>query len=164
MKKNKPTLSLVLIFIAIACLIPGLSLPMMSIEIAPNIPLAGNIKIYDKTQSILGTIQTLHMNDNRLVACLILLFSVIVPILKTMILLFIIKNQNPSYRARLHNFIYTIGKWSMADVFIVGVFLASLATKSDDGVHANLHIGFYFFLGYCIVSILATRTTQIKIQ
>ena len=50
----------------------------------------------------------------------------------------------------------------MADVFVVGVLLAFLATKSDDGIDAKLHEGFYYFLAYCIISILATQLLKIE--
>ncbi len=43
----------------------------------------------------------------------------------------------------------------MADVFIVGLFVAFLSTSSEDNISANLHAGFYYFLSYCIISILA---------
>ena len=73
-----------------------------------------------------------------------------------------------------------IGKWSMADVFVVGVFLAFLATR--DQVQENLftvpillrqveigmetHListlgpGFYYFLGYCLFSIFWTQVLK----
>ena len=43
----------------------------------------------------------------------------------------------------------------MADVFVVGIMLAFLATRSDDNIEAKLHEGFYYFLAYCMLSILS---------
>jgi paraquat-inducible protein A len=55
-----------------------------------------------------------------------------------------------------------ISKWSMADVFVVGVFLSFLATRSNKDINAWLHDGFYFFLAYCLISILATQIMDIE--
>ncbi len=56
-----------------------------------------------------------------------------------------------------------ISKWSMADVFLIGVFIAFLAANSIDQskdvlqVQATLGTGFYYFLGYCLLSILSSQ-------
>lgn len=50
----------------------------------------------------------------------------------------------------------------MADVFVVGVFLAHLATKSDDGIEANLHSGFYYFTAYCIISLIGIQLIHLN--
>ena len=57
----------------------------------------------------------------------------------------------------------TLSKWSMADVFVVGVFVAFLAAnaiRKEAGLlsfQAELGLGFYCFLGYCILSILSSQ-------
>jgi len=51
----------------------------------------------------------------------------------------------------------------MADVFVIAIFIAFLAgngLQENQGLvdfHATLENGFWFFLGYCLVSILATQ-------
>jgi uncharacterized paraquat-inducible protein A len=61
-----------------------------------------------------------------------------------------------------------ISKWSMADVFVVGVFVAFLAAnavKKEGGLlsfEAVLGPGFYFFLGYCLLSILSSQLLAAK--
>jgi uncharacterized paraquat-inducible protein A len=107
------------------------------------------------------TIRTLWENDNNLVANLILLFSVLVPIFKALTLLVVLFFKQIKNRNLLHWFVSIISKWSMADVFVVGVFLAFLATRSDDNIHAQLHEGFYYFLAYCIISIIATQLINV---
>lgn len=79
--------------------------------------------------------------------------------------------------AKIMRFVASIGKWSMADVFVVAVFLAILSTDHAQtadthtlslfGFDIGLNIstetlsaagsGFYFFLGYCLVSLLGTH-------
>jgi hypothetical protein len=50
----------------------------------------------------------------------------------------------------------------MADVFVVGIFLAYLASASMQVFKAVLEQGFYFFLGYCLISVLATEFIILK--
>jgi len=55
-----------------------------------------------------------------------------------------------------------IGKWSMADVFVVGVFLAYLATASEESISAEVFDGFYYFTAYCIISILGIQIMDLR--
>jgi len=155
-------MALILILASLACLYPGLFQPIMSISIVPRLPLVGEITLYESTQSILKTIETLYENNNKLVAVLILLFSVVVPIIKAIILLIVLFIKNLDLRKKLFNFVRIIGKWSMADVFVVGIFLAFLATQSNDGFHAEIHNGFYYFLAYCLISLVAIQVMKIE--
>ena len=160
--ESRNIIALILIIVSLVCLYPGLTFPILSIHIGAKLPLLGEIGLHDSTQSIMKTIRTLHKNDNSLVAGLILLFSVIIPILKASILLIVLFFKRIKYRALLHRTVALISKWSMADVFVVGVLLAFLATKSDDNIHAQLHEGFYYFLTYCIISIAASQIMKVE--
>jgi hypothetical protein len=80
-------------------------------------------------------------------------------------------------RLRLLHLVDLIGKWSMADVLVIGVFLAYLATQDQAQanvfefallgnpmevsmltyVKSTLGAGFCFFLGYCLFSIFWTQ-------
>ena len=119
--------------------------PIIRFKIGANLPLVGGLVVHATVQSIIDTIKTLHQNGNSLVAGLILLFSVIVPILKAVILLLVLFVKKIGMRSKLHKFVAIISKWSMADVFVVGVLLATLATSSEDSIEAKLHSGFYYF-------------------
>jgi len=143
-------IAILLILVSLACLFPGLFYPMLTIKVGADLPLVGTLTVHETTQSILNTIKTLHQNDNSLVAGLILLFSVIVPIIKAILLMIVLFFKNLKSRASIYKFVAFIGKWSMADVFVVGVLLAFMATSSEDSIHAALHEGFYYFLAYCI--------------
>jgi len=155
--KSRNIIALVLIIVSLCCLYPGLVEPILSIKVGASFPIVGTITLHDSTQSILGTIETLFNANNKLVAFLILMFSVMIPIFKALSLLAILLFKQLGFRKRLHRFINLISKWSMADVFVVGVFLAFLATGSDENIVAKLHNGFYFFLGYCLISIVAAQ-------
>ena len=160
--KTQNIIALILIVISLLCLYPGLVYPILSLNVGAEIPILGRMTLHDSTQSILNTINTLHQEKNTLVAALILGFSVIIPILKAILLLSVLLFKNLKGRANIHKFVSIISKWSMADVFVVGVFLAFLASKSNDTITAELHSGFYYFLAYCLISILASQLISVE--
>ncbi|MGK0387455.1 MAG: paraquat-inducible protein A [Maribacter sp.] len=152
----------VLILVSLGCLYPGLTRNVLTIQVGATLPLIGEVNLYSATRSILGTITELRKDDNTFVAFLILFFSVIIPIFKTISLLIVLLAKNFEGRKPLYKFVVMISKWSMADVFVVGVFLSFLATRSNKDINAWLHDGFYFFLAYCLISILATQIMDIE--
>ncbi len=150
-------IALVLILASLACLYPGLFFDMLTIKVSKELPILGQFDLYEATQSILQTIETLFEDDNHLVAWLILIFSVVVPVTKVLLLLVVLLTSHHSLNRGLLNFVSAIGKWSMADVFVVSIFMAFLASKSNDAISATLHSGYYYFTAYCLLSILGTQ-------
>jgi uncharacterized paraquat-inducible protein A len=142
---------------SLAMLYPGLTLDILTIQIAPTLPIVGKMELFIETRSIVGTIENLYKHNNALVGNLILLFSVIIPIVKGILLFISLFAKQLKVRFKLFHFVRTIGKWSMADVFIVGIFVAFLSTGSMDGIDATIEHGFYYFVGYCLLSILSTQ-------
>ena len=164
-------------------LVPGVVQPIFSIEITSTVD-AGIVQlegqVYQRTRSILGAVRELFKSGNYLVSFLILLFSIIVPVSKGSMLLGSIYIPQQRVRERLVKIVDLIGKWSMADVFVIGVFLAFLATENQvqenrfqvkalgaqlevgivTRVTSTLGPGFYFFLGYCIFSIFWTQVLK----
>ena len=63
-----------------------------------------------------------------------------------------------------------MSKWSMADVFAVAMLISFLAIKSTKGTSTlvenqiTFENGFYFFIGYCLLSILASQLMVGKIR
>ncbi len=154
-------LALLLIILSFGLLLPGVYLPVLTIEVSPVLPLFGKMELFRETRSILGTVHELYKNGSQLVAVLILVFSVVVPAVKGASLLTALAVRSQDMRLRIHRFIGIIGKWSMADVFVVGILLAYLASGGHQGMSAKLHEGFYYFLGYCLVSILSTQIMKL---
>ena len=159
-KRNVVALSLIVI--SLICLYPGLTKPILNIHIGAQIPLLGEFELFDRTQSVMSGIRLLYEFDNNLVASLILLFSVIVPILKAVILFIVLAFKNWRFRTQAYNFVAVIGKWSMADVFVVGVFLAYLATASEESISSSIHEGFYYFTAYCLISLLSIQVMDLR--
>ena len=128
-----------------------------------NMEVTGTVEAYNRTRSILGTIKELFDNGFALVAFLVALFSIIIPALKGLMMLFSYFRIDPALSGYLQNISGFISKWSMADVYVVGVFVAFLAAnavQNEAGLlsfNATLGPGFYFFLGYCLLSVLSSQ-------
>ena len=141
-------------------------MPLLQIQVNASFPLIGSVELYNETQSIIESIRALWNSDNRFVAFLILLFSILVPVFKAILLLTAMSlrsfNQTNIIAQQIIRFVQTVGKWSMADVFVVSVFMAFLATQSNDYLEAILHPGFYYFLAYCIISICSSLLVLIE--
>ena len=172
-----------LTLVNIGLLVPGVTQPIYSVAITSQVQ-AGVVEfdgtVYERTRSILGAVRELAETGNYLVSFLILFFSVIVPLTKATMLLGSIFAASQRAREWLVYLVDLIGKWSMADVFVVGVFLAFLATQDQaqanvfevpllgqqlevsmmTNLTSTLGTGFYFFLGYCLFSIFWTQVLK----
>ena len=123
----------------------------------------GDLTALNKTQSILGTETELFQTGHKPVAALIVLFSVIIPVFKGLLTLATLLPIKAIWRSRLNTVAGAISKWSMADVFVVAIFVAFLASNGLEGssdlvkFNSQLGPGFWFFVGFCLLSILATQ-------
>ena len=115
----------------------------------------GRTYFYYQNKGIMDVIKLLWEHGNKPVAIAIGLFSVIVPMIK--LLLSLIMLVAPVSRAKLlRKILAYISKWSMADVFVVGLFLAflsfaNMSTGVDMG--SDILFGLYYFAGYVVISI-----------
>ncbi len=151
---NRNRLAVALTFVSLALLWPGLTEPILTIT--ASIKLLGVSKeMFRQTQSIVQSVKTLHESGNTFVAGLIVLFSVTVPFLKALLLVGVLAARNLATRRRFYRVVQGVSKWAMADVFVVGVFIAYLAAKATDNLHAVAEEGFYFFAAYCLLSNVA---------
>ncbi len=121
--------------------------------------LQGEVAVFDKTRSIWGTVTELYRSGNHLVALLVVSFSVIVPVIKILLTLSAMLVR-PVLAAKLHWCSGALSKWSMADVFVVALIISFMAGDASAGMgdlvttHAQLGSGFWFFVGYCLLSLL----------
>jgi uncharacterized paraquat-inducible protein A len=145
---------------SIVLLLPGLFKPALTMT-ASITALGSTREIFRQTQSIVDAVRSLHDAGNNFVAGLILLFSIVVPFAKAVMLTVILAVKAPVARYRLYLFVRGISKWSMADVFAVGVFIAYLEATATDNLDAVPGAGFYFFAGYCLTSNLAFQFLQV---
>jgi len=121
----------------------------------------GEIEVYSKTQTILGTIKQLADAGYLLVAFLIGLFSVVIPVVKGIMMLIANLKTSPKVKAFCMKFSSMISKWSMADVFVVALMVTYLAANAITDEVLNFQStfgpGFYFFTAYCLLSVLSAQ-------
>jgi Paraquat-inducible protein A len=132
----------------------------------------GEVEVYAQTRSIVGSVRRLYEVGSPVPATLILLFSVIVPLLKAALVTWAFFLASPQQRQRTLGFVETIAKWSMADVFVVALFIAFLAAKASAAptqgpnaappliaFSAHFGAGFYWFTAYCLFSLASQQMT-----
>jgi len=139
-------------------------------QLAAGLKKGGNIEIYQQTRSILGSVRHLYDVGSSMAATLILIFSVIVPFAKILLVLWATARTDAVGRARTLHFVEIIAKWSMADVFAVALFIAFLAAQATQSApgDANASVlaftatfgpGFYWFAAYCVFSLGMQQAT-----
>lgn len=169
--------------IALGLFIPGIILPMFSLnmDMTANVATASlSSGIVNKELSLIETVKELYQDDRVLVALLIFFFSICIPLIKSLLVSLAYFKRHTPFERKIHNFVASIGKWSMADVFVVAIFLAVLSTNHAEtansqqlvlfGFKMDLLIssetlsavgqGFYYFVGYCLLSLLASQISQ----
>jgi Paraquat-inducible protein A len=177
------TLTLISLFL----LIGGLSLPMIDIDarIAEmNFTLMGESIHFDdqvlffKSKSILEIVQLMMsqgQTDVLLVGLLVLLFSVAFPVIKLISSSLFIYSPKVRDNKFIKFMVFRSGKWSMADVMVVAIFMAFIGFKSILAEQMNqlgnitqsmdmlttsnteLQTGFFLFTGFVILSLLISQ-------
>jgi len=158
--KARNVIAVVLVLLSFVILIPGLLRPLITISASIE-AFGATREIFRETRSIVQTVRSLHESGNDFVAGLIFLFSVVVPFAKGALLALIPFLGSLEARRRVFVIVRDISKWAMADVFVVGVYVAFLSAKATDNLDAELKVGFYYFASYCVVSLLALQFMKV---
>ena len=122
----------------------------------------GEMQIYHRTRSIVGTVTELARIGHPGVAFLIALFSVVIPTLKLLLQLAGLLLRGSRAGPPIARVVSTVGKWSMVDVFVMALVVTYLAGSASGQMgdmlvmDAQLETGFWFFLGYCLFSVAST--------
>jgi hypothetical protein len=133
-------------------------------QITGQLKTGAPIKVYEQTRSIVGSVQHLYSVGSNAAATLILFFSIIVPITKSLLVTWAVLQSNSDRRRRTLFFVEVIAKWSMADVFAVAVIIAYLAAQASQSpagsaaasivtFSASFGSGFFCFAAYCLTSL-----------
>lgn len=169
---------------SVVLLLLGISLPMIDIEAVLNsftINLLGSDigfekqYMYYQSKSILDVTETLIKArglDIKIVGVMILLFSIVFPLIKLLLSTAYLYSTKIANNKMVQNIIFYLGKWSMADVFVVAMFMAYIgfygiissqlnAIANNEGGFAvetinnsKLSPGALFFTTYCVFSIV----------
>jgi paraquat-inducible protein A len=124
--------------------------------------------VYAQTRSIVGSVRHLYSVGSHTAATLILFFSIIVPLTKSLLVSWAVLQSDSARRQHALFFVEMIAKWSMADVFAVAVMIAYLAAQASQSADGSIAIvvfdasfgsGFYWFAGYCLTSLAVQQIT-----
>ena len=146
-----------ILLISVLCLIVGLIAPMMQMTAYKELPVLGEVVFKYEAKSIYSTVQGLFSHGNLIIAGLIALFSIFTPFLKMSVVGMNLFNVVPSLHKKAHDLIHLLGKWSMADVFVVAIMISIFALDTQDFTRAETDLGVYFFSAYCLLSLLVTH-------
>ncbi len=140
------TIGLAVLWAAAALtLVAGLVLPAVRVT---------RLRLVDETLSVLSGIGALRQDGAWPLAIVIALFSVAFPVAKLVLaawLWFAPQRQ----RSRLHALAAGAGKWSMLDVLVVAIVVASM--QGGFLVRLQPEIGIYLFAASTLLATLLTR-------
>ena len=129
----------------------------------------GEVEVFQQTRSIISSVRRLYEVGSPVPATLILLFSVVVPFVKTALVGWAVFQADEARRRGTLSFVEAIAKWSMADVFVVALFITYLAAMASQNApaagpsvvafKAEFGAGFYWFAGYCVFSLASQQLT-----
>lgn len=128
----------------------GVFAPIMTVEIFKDLPVFGFTIFKYESKGIWTTVEKLWSLQNYILAAVITLFSIAIPLIKTISLYFSVLMKIDI------KYIDFIGKWSMADVFIVSLLLTNLSLSVDEFTNAEVQVAIYFFCSYVVLSIISS--------
>lgn len=178
---------------SIFLLLAGVLLPMIDIDARISsfdfIMLGETISfndqvLYFKSKSILEVVRlmiTQGKADIVAVGILVLAFSVLFPLTKVICSFLMLNVKKLQTNAIVKFFVFKSGKWSMADVMVVAIFMsyigfASILTdqlKQLEGSgtfnmlttnDSTLNTGFFLFTAFVIMSLVLSQTIQRRVE
>lgn len=143
---NRALINLLLL-LALALLVIGLSQPILSLE---------KFYIFGNEVSLLSALEQLaNQNDWGLFA-LVGAFSVLFPMIKVSLLIVIANEPAKTAKHAKHlKWLATYSKWSMLDVFVVALLVVSV--KLGALAQVNLELGIYAFAASVILTMLVSN-------
>ncbi len=150
-KKDSVTKTLALLFASIICFFPANLLPVMT-----TISIKG-----ESTNTILSGVVVLWEDKMYFVAIIVFIASIITPIFKMCAIAYLCystkksSKRNVYFCSKLYHFIEIIGRWSMIDVFVVGLLSALVQMGSFATIKPEPGI-----IAFAIVVVLTIFTTS----
>ena len=187
LKKTTKAEFLLFIFYSLLLLFLGVFLPMIAIDARIselNFPFLGETiqfkdqVLFFKSKSIMEVVDLMISQDRidlLFVGGLVFLFSVLFPLSKLISSIFYLFSKKLSNTKLIKFLVFKTGKWSMADVFVIAIFMAYLGfdgliteqlnqlgkfTGSTAVLTTNnsgLLFGFFAFTGFVIFSLFISQ-------
>jgi paraquat-inducible protein A len=151
-KPNSLQRTWALLIAAMICYLPANLMPIMT---------AGYGGWY-RSDTIMGGVFYMFFYDNWVLAVIIFLASIMVPLIKILILLFLLISVRlrspwrPLDRTRLYRITEVIGKWSMVDIYVVTI-MAALVNLGNFGF-ARAEPGAIFFGAVVVLTMIAAMS------
>jgi paraquat-inducible protein A len=146
--------------VALVCFVIGILAPALVIWTAPSIPMeTGKLEFVVQYQirGIAAIIWDLFTNGHFIIGGFLFLFSIATPMTKCALTYFVTTSRSKELNYKIGEFVHTIGKWSMADVFVGAVLLSLYALKYQEATKSIPCLGLYYFIGYCLLSLSTTE-------
>ncbi|MCB1772059.1 MAG: paraquat-inducible protein A [Gammaproteobacteria bacterium] len=118
--------------------------------------------VESRSDTILSGVVFLLLHDSWPLALIVFFASVVVPLVKIAILLYLLLSvragsaRRPRDRVRLYHFTEFVGRWSMVDVFVVTVLVALVQLGRVADIQAG--DGALYFAAVVILTMLAAKT------
>jgi hypothetical protein len=170
-------LGIVFVFSALSFLYVGVQAPIIEVEaFSEDLSIGtsflsksfeGRTYYLYQNKSIFGVIKLLFLGGNILVGFCVLVLSLIFPLVKLLSSLYVFIKPNTSFAHKSVKIINALGKWSMADVFIVAVFLAVFSFANMNiglDTASKTLIGLYLFFIFVILSIVSGRFLKLVVK
>ena len=151
-KTDSLQMTLALVVASIIFYIPANLLPMMHVQ-----TFAGT-----ESDTIMSGVIYFIESGSYLIGFVILIASILVPVLKMLILLYLIytvktgKKTGMNERRKLYQLTEIIGRWSMVDVYVVSIMIALVHFGGLSEIRAGT--GAVFFLLVVIVTMIAAMS------
>ncbi len=146
--------------VSVACFFIGILAPAMVIWTAPSIPMAsGNLSfvLQHQVRGIWAIIWELLTTGHWIIGGFLFLFSILTPLTKATLTFFVTTSRSRTLNFKIGQVLHSIGKWSMADVFVAGILLSLYALKAQEATKSIPCLGLYYFIGYCLLSMTTTE-------
>ncbi len=153
---------LALLSVTVMALVTGWFAPILAIIAYQDIPVLGQTVFQFESKSIVSALYKLYDSGQTAIAIIIFVFTVLTPVLKSLMMLVVLFSQNLHFSHKSIKILKTIGKWSMLDVFVIAILVTYFTTKSGGATDATLQIGVYYFVAYVIASMLLTYLINYK--
>ncbi len=147
---------LALILLSVVALVTGLTSPVLAVVAYQDMPVLGATVFQYESKSIASAIAKLFQQQQHFIAVLITVFTVVTPVLKSVLQGAIVFSANLHFSRRVTQVLRAIGKWSMLDVFVIAVLLTYFSTRAGGATDAQVHIGLYFFSCHVILSMIGS--------
>lgn len=136
-----------LLIVAAALFLSGVFFPFFHVS---------KLWIFHEAVSVVGGISTLFQEGEYFLFGVLTLFTLVFPAAKLglLALIWLERDQDLARLRRLHGWVASLGKWSMLDVFVVGILIVTM--KAAGLAKIQVGLGLYLFTFSVVATQLAS--------